>query len=205
MKIIILQSNDNITPYLSKSLEMAGFRTTIVAGLEELTKKAKGDVNSLLIIDNAKVVSEIELTNHILVLSKSIGSSSKLNFLEKPFAIQNLILKVQEIEKSTTTRNSIVEIEDLIIDLDNKEITRAGKDIVVTKKEFLLLTYLLKNKGKAVPRADLLEYVWGMQIDPFSNTVEAHIFSLRKKIDRGHNIKLIHTIPKFGYKVSTEK
>ncbi len=129
----------------------------------------------------------------------------KKYFLKSPFSFQSFLNKIKKIEEECSSTLSDIYIDTLHIDTNNKEVTRGEKNIKLTKKEYILLEYLARNKDKAVTRTDLLEKVWNMQIDPFSNTVEAHVFSLRKKIDGGETVKLIHTVPKYGYRISIDK
>jgi DNA-binding response OmpR family regulator len=97
--------------------------------------------------------------------------------------------------------NIDVRKSDLSLNLDPQTLTvlRDGHSITLTKKEFALLSLLFSNKESAVSRETIIHDVWGMTIDPFSNTIEAHIRSLRKKLG-GPNI--IHTVPRVGYKLA---
>jgi DNA-binding response OmpR family regulator len=80
-------------------------------------------------------------------------------------------------------------------------VTRHKKEIYLTRKEFTLLWYLVRNKGVVLSRGMLLEHVWDMDTDPFSNTIEAHIASLRRKLEPKGMRKLIKTVPGRGYKI----
>lgn len=82
---------------------------------------------------------------------------------------------------------------------------RGGKEIKLTRKEFGLLEYLLKNKGAVMSRGAIMEHVWDIHGDLFSNTIETHVLNLRKKIDRKGAKKLIHTVSGRGYKIDLEK
>lgn len=124
-----------------------------------------------------------------------------ITILKKPFAFQDLFAVIKKL-RSHSPQLNLISVDNLSIDLKSHEVTRKGIPITLTKKEFTLLSYLVRHSGDAVSRSDLLEHVWGMQIDPLSNTIEAHILSLRRKIDRPGLTKLIHTIPRFGYRVS---
>jgi DNA-binding response OmpR family regulator len=73
--------------------------------------------------------------------------------------------------------------------------------VALTRKEFALLEYLMKNEDSTVSRGMLMEHVWSTSMDPFSNTIESHILSLRKKIDRGARRRLIHTVSGVGYRL----
>jgi two-component system OmpR family response regulator len=92
-------------------------------------------------------------------------------------------------------------IDDLEVDAHKHTATRGSETIKLTKKEFTLLKYMIKNRGTVLSRSMLMEHVWAMSADPFSNTIEAHINSLRKKIDLPGKKKLIHTVSGRGYKI----
>src|SRR5690606_6316053 len=109
--------------------------------------------------------------------------------------VRALMRRPKPIESDTLT------VEDLMLDTINGTATRAGKDLNLTRKEFMLLQYLMRNEGIVVSRGMLLEHVWDMSVDIFSNTIESHILSLRKKIgDTGKN-RLIQTISGRGYRI----
>ncbi len=79
---------------------------------------------------------------------------------------------------------------------------RAGKPVRLPRKQFALLQYLMRNKGKVLSQTDLYENVWSESTDPFTNTVQVTLRELRKAIDTNHTRKLIHTVPGFGYKLA---
>ena len=96
-------------------------------------------------------------------------------------------------------------IGDLVIDDAKHKVWRGSKEIYLTRKEFCLLKFLLQNQGKPMSRALIMEHVWEMEVDPFSNTVESHILKLRKKINIGKHPNLIHNISGHGYKLDLRK
>ncbi len=85
------------------------------------------------------------------------------------------------------------------MDLDSKEVTRAGKKIMLTAKEFQLLEYLLRNRNRVVSRSDIFEKVWDIDFDTRTNVIDVYINFLRKKIDKDFSPKLIHTQVGMGY------
>ncbi|MFH0856679.1 MAG: winged helix-turn-helix domain-containing protein, partial [bacterium] len=95
-----------------------------------------------------------------------------------------------------------LKINDLILDMKGHTVKLGDNEIYLTRKEFSLLAYLMKNKGNVVSRGMIMEHVWDMNADPFSNTIEAHILNLRRKVDISIDRKFIHTIPGRGYKFS---
>jgi len=97
-----------------------------------------------------------------------------------------------------------VRVADLTINATTYTVERNKKEVYLTRKEFSLLWYLVRNKGIVLSRGMLLEHVWDMDTDPFSNTIEAHIASVRRKLDAKGAKKLIKTVPGRGYKIDVQ-
>ena len=88
---------------------------------------------------------------------------------------------------------------DLALDPVSHTVTRAGKEIVLTGKEYALLEYLMRNTGRVLTETNIIDHVWDMQSEPFTNVVNVYIHYLRNKVDKGFDQKLIHTIRTLGY------
>ncbi len=119
------------------------------------------------------------------------------DYLVKPFALEELTMRIKALVKRSESRD-IYQLGDIQVDLENKTVSRAGEDIHLTMKEFLILTYLLESNGHAVSRSDLLEFVWwGDALYEHDSKLDVYIANLRKKLGK----ELIHTIKGFGYKL----
>ena len=103
------------------------------------------------------------------------------------------------LRKNTSAMPVKLQTADLAMDLLTHEVTRDGKEIIVTSKEFSLLEYLLRNAGHIVTRTAISEHVWDINFDTATNVIDVHMAALRKKIDRTHREKLIHTVRGRGY------
>lgn len=125
------------------------------------------------------------------------------DYMVKPFSFAELIVRVRALLKRNTNDNlpvgNILRFSDLEMNLDTKQVTRSGKNISLTAKEFQLLEYLMRNNKRVVSRASIGEHVWNLDFDTNTNTVDVYINYLRKKIDRDFPEKLIHTQVGFGY------
>jgi len=129
------------------------------------------------------------------------------DYLVKPFHLKELVARIQAIRKRSTGQpqpQHQITISDLVIDTDAKEVKRAGKLIKLSQKEYLLLEALAKANGRVLSKADLSEKVWSLDFDTGTNTVEVYISFLRSKIDKAHEVKLIHTRTGFGYYIKEE-
>lgn len=125
------------------------------------------------------------------------------DYLTKPYSLSELSARIRAVlrrpKRIEETKRLVV--DNLVLDTARFTAFRGEKEIYLTPKEFTLLEYLVKNQGRAVSRGAIVEHVWDASGDLFSNTIEAHIRSLRRKVDRRGEQKLIHTVTGRGYKV----
>lgn len=129
------------------------------------------------------------------------------DYLVKPFAFKELLARVKSLLRRTTANlptAHILRVADLEINLDSKEVTRAGNRISLTAKEFQLLEYLVRNKNRVVSRADIAGKVWDIGFDTGTNVIDVYINFLRKKIDKDYPVKLIQTQIGMGYILKEE-
>ena len=129
------------------------------------------------------------------------------DYLVKPFAFKELLARIKSLLRRTVTNLStspILRVADLEINLDSKEVTRAGNRIPLTAKEFQLLEYLVRNRNRVVSRADIAGKVWDIGFDTGTNVIDVYINFLRKKIDKDYPVKLIHTQIGMGYILKEE-
>lgn len=148
-----------------------------------------------------------------IIMVTALGSmDEKLNgfavgandYLVKPFDFRELLARMRVLLKHHHPHHSnmpsnLLQVADLELNLDSKNVYRAGDLISLTPKEFALLEFLIKNEGRVVSKYDIMEQVWDLNFDSGTNVVEVYINFLRKKIDRHYEPKLIHTKPGMGY------
>jgi DNA-binding response OmpR family regulator len=128
------------------------------------------------------------------------------DYLTKPFAFEELLARLQAIaRRGPVERSPQLKIADLVLDPITHTVSRAGKEIHLTKTEYLLLEFMMRHSGRVLARNAIVESVWGFDSEIESNTLDAFLRLLRKKIDSRHTIKLIHTIRGFGYVLREEK
>jgi two-component system copper resistance phosphate regulon response regulator CusR len=127
------------------------------------------------------------------------------DYLTKPFAFAELLARVKALVRrgSVELRESL-QIADLCVDVQKRVVTRRGKRIDLTLKEYALLEYLARNARQVLSRAMIVEQVWDQSFDSFTNVVDVYIRYLRNKIDQGFEPKLIHTVRGVGYVLSEE-
>jgi two-component system response regulator MprA len=120
----------------------------------------------------------------------------------KPFFMAELLARMRALlRREHRTINPILRIADLVLDAAGHTVRRGKRDIHLNRKEFSLLEYMMRHSGTTLTRGMILEHVWDMNADPFTNTVDVHIRFLRQKIDEGRSVKLIKTVHGYGYKI----
>ena len=220
MRILVVEDEKDICDFLKKSLESECYVVDTAADGEAGIEMIRGNNYDIVILDNnmpkktgLEVCKEVRAEKNnipILMLSVQSETTTKVDllnagaddYLTKPFSLDELQARVKALlRRPKVIEEEILKIDDLSLDIDRHVVRRDKKEISLTKKEFTLLAYLLKNIGSVLSRSMIMEHVWDMNVDPFSNTIESHIMSLRKKIDLPKHKKLIRTVSGRGYKI----
>jgi DNA-binding response OmpR family regulator len=220
MRILIVEDEKEIRQFLEKSLRNECYIVDSAEDGEKGSFLARTNEYDLILLDNMmpgktglQVCEEIRKDGKvvpILVLSVKTESTTKADllnagaddYLTKPFSLDELLARIRALlRRPRAIENEVFQVEDLVLDSSKNTVIRAGKDVYLTRKEFALLKYLMKNAGTVLSRGMIVEHVWDMNADPFSNTIESHIVSWRKKVDVEGLKKLINTIPGRGYRI----
>ncbi len=128
------------------------------------------------------------------------------DYLVKPFAFEELLARIRVlIRKNSVSKSNIITVADLTVDISNRKVTRGGKDISLSAKEYELLQYLAVNNGIVLNREKIEDHIWNYDYEGGTNVVDVYIRYLRKKIDEGYDRKLIHTVRGMGYVLKEEK
>jgi len=222
MRILIVEDNAHIRNLIKLGLEAESFAVDAVEDGEIGSYTARTNDYDLVILDLdlpkrfgndvCRDIRKAEKTMPILILSVQSETFTKVellsmgadDYLTKPFSFEELTARVRTLLRRP--RNAVAEkliAGDLTLDSQTQGVIRGQKSIYLTRKEFLLLEYLMRHKGLVVSRGRLLEHVWDLDGDPFSNTIETHICNLRKKIHNVRKPQLIENVPGRGYKLVT--
>jgi two-component system copper resistance phosphate regulon response regulator CusR len=219
-RILIVEDEPKVALLIKKGLEensfMADVAYTAVDGLEAL-KKTNYD---LLVLDLGlpdmsgytlcKVIRTDYLALPVLMLTALGTTEDKLagfdsgadDYMVKPFEFREFVARIKALIKRSNQPNvkeSIIRVADLELNLNTKMVKRQGKSIELTAKEFSLLELLMRNKEKVISRTEIAEKIWDINFDTGTNVIDVYINFLRKKIDRDHPNKLIHTHIGMGY------
>ena len=203
MKVLVVEDDQIIWPNICEYLEENSFLVTLKENWQDWLKEALKNKYDIFILDVmlplkdgfsiAKEIRENWIKTPIIFLTAKEDLESKErwfnvwwdDYLTKPFKLKELVLRIRSILKRVNKSEILDKIVawDIILDLGLKEVKRWNKIINLTPKEFMILEYLMKNKGKAVPKKEILEYIWWINNDIWSDVIRAHILTLRKKLN----------------------
>jgi DNA-binding response OmpR family regulator len=218
--ILIVEDHVKMADSISKGLEDSGYKAEVA--YDGFIGKRLSETRSydLIILDvNLPLMNGYELCADIrtrntevpVIMLTAMGSTEdKLmgfdrgadDYIVKPFEFRELLARIKALlKRSAAEKNDqkILKVADLEVNLDSKSVRRGVIPIELTAKEFSLLEYLIRNKGKVVSKADIAEKIWNIKFDTGTNVIEVYVNFLRKKIDKNFPIKLIHTHIGMGY------
>lgn len=219
MRILIIEDEKKVAQFLKKGFQAESFSVDVATDGEQGSSLAQSGSYDAIILDvmlpkrdGIQVLKEIRqarVNSPVLMLTVKSDLEDRVqglnlgadDYVPKPFAFSEVLARVRAIirRKSTDVQASHLSIADLHMDLLSRRVTRGENEIVLTHKEFELLEYLLRNKGRVLSRIILTEHIWDINFDSESNIVDVVINRLRRKIDDGYATKLIHTVRGVGY------
>lgn len=219
MHLLLIEDDLQAAEYLVKGLRENGYTVEHSPdGRDGLEKSGRGSYDVIIAdrqlpyLDGLAIVTALRERNDrtpVLILSALGTVDDRVHglkaggddYLTKPFAFAELLARIEALSRrsaasSETTR---LKIADLELDLLARRVSRAGRTIELTTKEFQLLEYLMRRAGQTVTRTMLLEGVWNLHFDPQTNITDVHMSRLRNAIDKGFPRPLIHTVRGAGY------
>jgi len=224
MRILVVEDERKVAEFIRRGLEEDGYVVDVALDGDEGYFRASTNDYDLLLLDvmlprlnGVELCSKLradKLEIPILMLTAKDGVMDKVkgldagadDYLTKPFAFEELSARVRALlrKHSFYRNNTKLQLADLVMDTVSHTVSRCGADIALSTKEYALLEYLLRNAGTVVTRTMIAEHVWDINFDSFSNVIDVYINYLRNKIDRGHPVKLIHTVRGRGYMCSDQ-
>jgi len=220
MKILLIEDEKKVSNFIKKGLEEQKYQVETAYDGKTGIRMANTYIYDLIILDIVlpenngfdvcKTIRKKNKTVPILMLTALGTLDDKINGLEsgsddyltKPFHFRELLARIRALKrrsKATKILSQIIQIDDLIINLESKEVKRSNKIVTLTAREFRLLELLAMNKGRVLSRSMIAEKIWEQSFDSGSNVIDVYVNYLRKKLDHGHPKKLIHTIIGMGY------
>ncbi len=220
MKVLVIEDDRTVGPYVKRGLDEHHYQADLVDDGMEGLRLASGGQYDLIVLDLRlpgmtgfevlRTLRDRGITEPILVLTAQDAVDFKVqalrngadDYVTKPFAFEELLARVEALgRRPKELRTPVLHIADLELDTASREVRRAGQRIELTPKEYTVLEYLVRHSGRVMSRTLITEYAWDYHFDPGTNIVDVVINRLRKKVDSGHEQKLVHTVRGVGYVV----
>ena len=218
MHILVAEDEEKIAAFVRKGLSEIGCTVTVSHRGDEALHLASNACFDALVLDimmpgrdGLSVLRSLRDQHNrvpVILLSARDGLNDRVDglnqgaddYLAKPFSIEELIARLRAVARRLTGEGvTLLRLRDLSVNLATQEVRRGGKKIDLTSREFALLCCFLRSPGHVHTRTELCERVWSYHFDPGTNVVDVAIQRLRKKIDGGHAIALLHTVRGVGY------
>ena len=220
MRLLVVEDETQVRDFLKISFEAECFAVDATGDGAEGLRLALINEYNVIILDymlpnrtGLEICSELRAkgrTTPVLILSVNEETDIKAHiinagaddYLTKPFSFIELHARIRALpRRSHVVNGPIYTAHDITLDSQSHTVTKGDKAINLTRKEFMLLECLMRHRGTVLSRGMLMEHVWDMNADPFSNTIESHILSLRKKLDINVTKDVIKTVSGYGYKI----
>jgi len=222
MRILLVEDERRVASFVSRALRENAYAVDLAETGEKAIDMATHTVYDSILLDirlpglsglqvcrelrDARVDTPIlMLTARGLVEQRVEGLDSGADdYLTKPFAVAELLARIRALIRRRATGGRVLRYDNLELDRHQRRVTRGGRAISLTAKEFALLEFLLSRAPAVAPRTEIIERVWDIHFDPGTNLVEVYINRLRQKIAMEGDSKLIHTVHGIGYCLKAE-
>ena len=223
MRILVVEDEKRLASYLANGLRETGYAVDVANDGEEGAHLAKSGLYDIIVLDillpkqsGFEVIREVRragIQSSILCLTARTEPNDKItgldlgadDYLGKPFNFSELLARVRALlRRSPRMAPTLLQCADLTLDPATRKVTRAGKEIELTPREYALLEFLLRRAGTVVTRSALIEGVWDMNFDSLTNVLDVLVNRLRAKIDYPFATHVIHTVRSVGYTLAEE-
>lgn len=224
MRILVVEDDGKIASFVSKGLKEAGFAVDVatdgVDGLHlGLTESYDAAVIDIMLpgLDGLSLIERLrsnKIKTPVIILSAKRSVDDRVkglqtggdDYMTKPFSFSELLARIQALIRRATQASepSSVTAGDLSIDLLTRQVRRGESNLSLPSREFALLEYLMRNKGRIVSKTSILEHVYDYSFDPQTNVIDVLVCRLRNKVDRDFEPKMIHTVRGMGYVLKDE-
>jgi DNA-binding response OmpR family regulator len=222
MRVLIVEDERRISAYLKRGLEEQGYAVDAVYSGREALDWAEATPYDLILLDillpeldGLEVCRELRrrgMRVPILMLTARDAVDDRVagldagadDYLVKPFAVRELMARLRALTRraADAEKSPMLQVADLSLDTLTHRVRRGGKLIELTAKEYAVLECLMREPERVLSRTQIAEHVWNWDVYNESNVVDVYIRNLRRKIDDGHDLKLIHTVRGAGYRLS---
>ncbi len=225
MRILVVEDDKKIASFISKGLKEAGFAVDVANdGVDGLhlgeTEPYDAAVVDIMLpgLDGISLIERLRtkrITTPVIILSAKRSVDDRVkglqsggdDYMTKPFSFSELLARIHALIRRSTRESepSTLRAGSLTIDLLARAVKRGDEDISLPSREFALLEYLIRNKGRIVSKTSILEHVYDYSFDPQTNVVDVLVCRLRNKVDRDFDRKMIHTVRGMGYVLKEEQ
>lgn len=220
MHILLVEDEAKVARFIKEGLTAEGYEVEIAADGKAGEKKALSGEFDLILLDvllPKKNGFEVLRTlrnegtrTPVLMLTARSNTEDIVqgldhgadDYLTKPFAFNELLARIRSLLRRQRNSHTTFRLADLQLDTLTRKAARCGVTIELTAREYSLLEFLMRNQNKLITRQQLAKEIWGFNFDPGTNIIDVYINHLRKKIDQGHETKLLHTERGKGYYIS---
>ena len=218
MRLLVVEDEKKLNELITKKLEKEYYGVDSCFDGEEAVKYVEGTEYDAIILDimlpkldGFEVIKRIRAKKNkvpILLLTARDNIDDKVkgldygadDYLVKPFIFEELMARIRVLlRRNSGNADNIITIANLKVDLDAKTVFRDDVLIKLSGREYSILEYLIRNKGKILPRERIEDHIWNYEYEGGTNVIDVYIRYLRKKIDDGYTPKLIHTVRGLGY------
>ncbi len=224
MRILVVEDERKVASFLRQGLQEEGHAVeTAGDGAAALDMLVEGPGYDLVVLDVMlpkrdgfdvlKTLRQRRVQTPVLCLTARDAVSDKVagldlgadDYLTKPFAFEAFLARVRALlRRGTGQRAPVLKLADLTLDPATRTVTRDGRRITLTTREYALLEYFLRNVGRVLSRPMIAQHVWGLDFDPESNIIDVYVGYVRRKIDGDGERRLLHTVRGAGYMLSAE-
>ena len=223
MRILLIEDEKKVADIIERGLKAERYAVDVYHDGQSGWDAAEAFNYDLIILDlmlpklsGTEVLEKVRRKNQqvpVLILTARDGMADKIknfevgadDYLTKPFAFAELLLRVKALlRRGTANRSNVVRVADLEIDRLTQVVKRGGKKIELTSKEYSLLEYLATNPGRVFSRTMIIEHVWDQSFQGLTNIVDVYIRHLREKLDDDFQVKLLRTVRGVGYSLNDE-
>ncbi len=218
MRILIVEDEPKVASFIRRALEEENYAVDVSPDGNQGFDLAREVNYDLIILDLMlpgqpglgvlKALRTAKVKSPVLILTARSEVDQRVkgldagadDYLTKPFAIEELLARTRALlRRAGGDPTGVLQVDDLVLNPVTHEVTRGGRRLELTAKEYALLEYFLRNAGRVLTRSMISEHVWDIDFDTFTNVIDVYIRYLRNKIDREHEPSLIHTVRGSGY------
>lgn len=220
MKILLVEDEPKVSSFIREALEEYQYQVDVAYDGMEGQKLGVSGLYDLIILDVivpklngfevSRLIREFDSRTPILMLT-ALGTTEDIvsgfdsgadDYLVKPFQILELVARIKALTKRSREADRsarVLRVANMELNIDRRNVVREGVTIELTAKEFMLLEFFMRNKDRVLSRAEIAKGVWDVEFDTGTNIVDVYINFIRKKVDKGFEPKLIHTLIGSGY------